>query len=88
MLPNPEIVIFDEPTANLDPISRKKLLNYIRMNLISAIIITQRIEEAEDFCDHIAFLSDGKFLMNDKPSLIVSQSSQINYIVLTLSKTV
>jgi ABC-type multidrug transport system ATPase subunit len=30
LLANPELIIFDEPTANLDPISRKKLLSYIR----------------------------------------------------------
>ena len=40
LLPNPDILVLDEPTANLDPISNKKIMNYIRSKCISAIIFT------------------------------------------------
>ena len=83
MLSSPEILIFDEPTANLDPISRKKLLSFIRLNYISAIIITQRVDEAEDFCDKIAFLSDGKFLLHDTPANLISSYAGVKYVRVT-----
>ena len=43
LLSQPELLIMDEPTNNLDPISRKKILNYIRKNNITTILITERI---------------------------------------------
>ena len=40
LLSQPELLVMDEPTSNLDPISRKKILNYIRKKNITTILIT------------------------------------------------
>lgn len=45
----------------MDPISRKKLLTYLRRQEVAVVLITQRIDEAEDICDNIAIMSNGKF---------------------------
>ena len=53
-----KLLIFDEPTANLDPVSRNRVWDAI-LNLkknYSILIATQNIEEAEILGDKICIL--------------------------------
>jgi phospholipid/cholesterol/gamma-HCH transport system ATP-binding protein len=59
----PEIVLYDEPTTGLDPITSKEIINLI-MDLqkkfhTTSIIITHDIALARDASDQIVFLIDG-----------------------------
>jgi ABC-type multidrug transport system ATPase subunit len=38
------------------------------------------VEEAEDFCDKIAFLSEGKFLIHGTPSELISSYNSFKYV--------
>jgi phospholipid/cholesterol/gamma-HCH transport system ATP-binding protein len=63
---NPEIMLYDEPTAGLDPITSIEINNLI--NLVqekfntSSIIITHDLTCAKSTGDRVAMLYDGKFL--------------------------
>ncbi len=67
-----KLLIFDEPTANLDPLSRDivwdALLN-LKKNY-SILICTQNIEEAEILGDKVCILQDGSMLAFDTPENI------------------
>jgi phospholipid/cholesterol/gamma-HCH transport system ATP-binding protein len=62
---NPEIMLYDEPTAGLDPITCteiNKLINKVQQNYkTSSIIITHDLTCAKETGDRMAILLDGKF---------------------------
>ena len=71
---NPHLVVFDEPTSGLDPISRRKLLHYLKNSEgLASIIITHRTDEAEEFCDKVAILNEGKILEYGTPNELKSK---------------
>jgi ABC-2 type transport system ATP-binding protein len=63
ILHKPRILILDEPSATLDPISRKelwKLIEKINQSGTTIIIATNIMEEVETLCDRIVMLKDGR----------------------------
>jgi len=63
LIAEPELLIFDEATGGLDPISaeiiRNKLIEY-REEGKAVLISTHYLEEADRLCDKIVFMSAGK----------------------------
>jgi phospholipid/cholesterol/gamma-HCH transport system ATP-binding protein len=63
---NPEIMLYDEPTAGLDPITSieiNNLINLVREKFhTTSIIITHDLTCAKNTGDRIAMLLDGKFI--------------------------
>lgn len=55
----PEVIIFDESTSNLDPITEKKICNNLKKLHITQIIITHRLSAVED-ADRIYVIDKGK----------------------------
>jgi len=57
-IPSPRILIFDEPTSNLDHRSRMDFLRYIRDYQCEVTVISSHnLEELEEICDRIIFLN-------------------------------
>ena len=65
---NPEMLILDEPTAGVDVELRANLWNYIRdLNKKGTTICltTHYLDEAEELCDYISIIDNGKILKDD-----------------------
>ncbi len=63
-----DILIFDEPTANLDPKGREsfyKLLDVIKENKI-LLFITHRLDEIEHLVNRVVYMDLGKVVSDDK----------------------
>ncbi len=61
----PKVVILDEPTAGVDVELRKRLWGFMReLNAAGTTILltTHYLEEAEELCDHVAIINQGKLL--------------------------
>jgi ABC-type dipeptide/oligopeptide/nickel transport system ATPase component len=59
----PKIILFDEPTAGLDPVNTGRLLQNIlsfKKRGMTAIFVTHDIPAAFEICDRIAILNQGK----------------------------
>lgn len=57
-----EIVLLDEPTSNVDPITSKRIRNLIyriRESGKTVVLTTHDMNEAENFCDHLILLNEG-----------------------------
>lgn len=70
MVHRPEVLILDEPSVGLDPVSRKALWNTIRdMNRegTTILITTHYMEEADLLCDRILIMNKGKIIIEGKP---------------------
>jgi phospholipid/cholesterol/gamma-HCH transport system ATP-binding protein len=65
---HPEIILFDEPTAGLDPINTQRLLQNIKKLKslgITGIFVTHDIPSAFEISDRIAILYNGKIYLID-----------------------
>ncbi|MDQ6979985.1 MAG: ABC transporter ATP-binding protein [Ghiorsea sp.] len=61
----PKIVILDEPTAGVDVELRKRLWGFMRElndNGTTILLTTHYLEEAEELCDQVAIIDQGKLL--------------------------
>ncbi len=77
ILHKPKIIFLDEPTAGLDPLSRRaiwELLYQLAEGGTSLFVTTHYMEEAER-CNTIAFISDGKLLKIGQPSVLRQELS-------------
>jgi Cu-processing system ATP-binding protein len=75
----PNVLIFDEPTAGLDPISSSRLKDKVlkSRNEGKTIIITSHImSEIEELADEVVFLLDGTILFQETVSDIISSSNE------------
>ena len=72
MVTDPDILLLDEPTAQLDPVAAKELLSILdRLNKemgVTIIIAEHDPEELFDSCDKILYLSNGKTAFFDTPA--------------------
>jgi ABC-2 type transport system ATP-binding protein len=63
-----ELLLLDEPTAGVDPVGRKEMLEDISSfvhqgaGIKTVVFATQIMEEAKRIADHVAFLADGELL--------------------------
>lgn len=64
----PRIILFDEPTAGLDPVNTQRLIDNIKKlksQRITGIFVTHDIPAALEICDRIAILYEGKIRVID-----------------------
>ncbi|XP_004946289.2 ATP-binding cassette sub-family A member 10 [Gallus gallus] len=62
MLGNPQVLLLDEPTAGLDPLSRHHVWNLLKEHRAGRVILfsTQFMDEADILADRKAFISRGR----------------------------
>jgi ABC-2 type transport system ATP-binding protein len=67
---DPRIIFLDEPTAGLDPRSRRTMWQIIRELVAGGVTIfltTQYLEEADELADRVAVLDDGRLIAEGAP---------------------
>jgi phospholipid/cholesterol/gamma-HCH transport system ATP-binding protein len=69
MIFKPHMILFDEPTAGLDPVSSKKILSLIsslrKNNNLGAVIVTHIIDDVFNVADSVAVLYKGEIIFDD-----------------------
>ena len=68
----PKLIVLDEPTTGVDPISRRefwKLLSEFRSQGITIVMATPYLDEAER-CTRVALLHEGRLLALDRPDAL------------------
>jgi ABC-2 type transport system ATP-binding protein len=72
ILNSPEILIFDEPSAGLDPFEREQFKRIMmKMKERSIIIIsTHIVSDIDTICDSLVLLNKGSVVANDKPEIL------------------
>jgi len=71
----PEVVVLDEPTSFLDPLSAKKIFEVIR-NLnrklgITVVLVEHRLDLTARYADHIIVMDEGKVVLDGNPHEIL-----------------
>jgi ABC-2 type transport system ATP-binding protein len=78
LIGRPELAILDELTTGLDPQSRRetwKLIEGIRDEGVTVILVTHFMEEAERLCDRLALLHHGRVITIDTPAAVAAGST-------------
>ncbi len=73
---DPELVILDEPTTGLDPVSRRDLWTLVRQvrdGGATVIVTTHYMEEAEENCDRLAIINHGRLLASGAPRELIGR---------------
>jgi ABC-2 type transport system ATP-binding protein len=81
----PELVFLDEPTAGLDPQSRRELhgeIGKMKQEGHTVLLTTHYIEEAEALCDRIAIIDHGGIIATGSPRELIARSSAMQSISL------
>ena len=77
----PEIVLYDEPTAGLDPIMSNNISRLIKKTQeklkVTSVLVTHDMESAFYVADYIAMLYKGKIVACDSVDAIKNSSNEI-----------
>lgn len=83
LLRNPEIMLLDEPLANLDILSQQIILEDLKSisgslsRPIALILSSQQLYEVEKVSDKVIFLRNGKYIDNSPARSIESESQEL-----------
>ena len=83
ILHRPQIVFLDEPTRGLDPVvgrELRQLITDMSSQGVTIFLTTHYMEEADQLCDRVAFLSEGRIVALDTPNKLKTAhgSNQVN----------
>jgi len=77
LIHRPKILFLDEPTLGLDIQTRHSIWNYIKKlreeHGMTIFLTTHYLEEADELCDRVGIIDNGKILALDKPGALKSQ---------------
>ena len=80
---NPELMILDEPTAGLDPVIRREILELLRTfpedGKKSVIISSHITDDITRIADYVAFLVEGKIVLSETKDELLSKWKRIHY---------
>jgi ABC-2 type transport system ATP-binding protein len=82
-LPNPQLLLLDEPTAGVDPKARREFWNEIHglaANGLTVLVSTHYMDEAER-CHEIAYIAYGTLLTHGTVADVIAQSGLVTYTV-------
>jgi ABC-type multidrug transport system ATPase subunit len=84
LIPNPRILLLDEPTRSLDPVSARALRTFLRQELCrklgcTVLLATHSTEEAFELCDRIAILDRGHLVAVGETEKLVLTFSEEHY---------
>lgn len=85
LIHKPEVLILDEPTTGVDPVSRKEfwdMLERLKSEGITILISTAYMDEA-GLCDRIALMREGNFIAADTPQNIINSYTETLWAVQT-----
>lgn len=82
LIHDPDLLILDEPTTGVDPLSRRQFWEMVyslknSIDNMSVIIATAYMEEAQNF-DYIISINDGEILSNSTPKELLEQTKTDN----------
>lgn len=61
----PELLVLDEPSSNLDPASRRELIDILKNLDVSIILVTHDLPMALEICNRSVILNNGKITADD-----------------------
>jgi ABC-2 type transport system ATP-binding protein len=88
LIPNPRVLLLDEPTRSLDPVSARTLRTFLRDEICkrlgcTILLATHTTEEAFELCDRVAILNHGQPLAIGEADRLQREFGEDRYLVWT-----
>jgi ABC-2 type transport system ATP-binding protein len=77
LINDPEVAFLDEPTTGLDPQSRRNvwgIIENLKEQSKTVILTTHYMEEAEQLCDTVGIIDNGKIIAKDSPRHLIAEA--------------
>ena len=68
----PQVLVFDEPSAQLDPRSRRQLIQLLQTRSETQLIATHDLDLVLELCDRTVVLSEGEIVYDGETKLVLS----------------
>ncbi|MES2761671.1 MAG: ABC transporter ATP-binding protein [Bacteroidota bacterium] len=79
LLHNPQLLILDEPTVGVDVQSKQAIIEHLKKlnkeNGMTILYTSHHLDEAEDFCTHIAIIDDGKLITQGQTNELIKTNN-------------
>lgn len=72
---NPEILVLDEPSSNLDPASRRELAEILRSLDVTVLLVTHDLPYALELCERSVILAGGVITADEPTSQLFAKPS-------------
>ena len=79
LINNPELLFLDEPTSGMDPLNARKVKNIVldlKARGRTIFLTTHDMSTADELCDRVAFVVDGRIVALDTPTELKIARSQ------------
>lgn len=84
LLNRPKLLLLDEPSVGVDPLSRRELwrilVDSVRKESMTVMVATTYMDEAS-LCDQVLVLEDGKLVLSDTPQAIAEHARDLVFSV-------
>ncbi|WP_253298065.1 ABC transporter ATP-binding protein [Paenibacillus sp. MSJ-34] len=83
LIHQPKLLIMDEPVSAMDPLGRRDMLELLKVIKQESTILfsTHILHDAEELCDKILILHQGKLLVNGSIEHVISENQQPVFII-------
>ncbi len=71
---HPDVLVLDEPSSNLDPRSRRKLVEILRDLPVTKVIVTHDLVYAYETCERVVILDAGRVVADGRAAEILSDA--------------
>ena len=85
LLHDPELIFLDEPTVGIDPVGARELratVKNLKARGKTILLTTHYMAEADELCDRIAIINQGRIVAMDSPSSLKNQMTRDSFIEL------
>ena len=87
----PELVLLDEPTTGLDAHARRELhteISRMKQDGYTVLLTTHYLDEAEQLCDRVAIIDQGRIVALGAPRELIAQSSGAQSVTVITNRAV
>lgn len=79
LLHNPQLLILDEPTVGVDVQSKQAIIEHLKKlnneKGMTILYTSHHLDEAQDFCSHIAIIDDGKLITQGSTQTLIKDNT-------------
>jgi ABC-2 type transport system ATP-binding protein len=92
LLHNPQVVYMDEPTVGIDPQSRRRILDTVKLlkeqRSMTVLYTTHLMEEAQELSDRVGIIDHGEIIAMGSPGDLIQQVGEQDRLIFKVGEAV